>query len=197
MDLKGKKIGFCLTGSFCTFDKVIPQIERLVEMGADIVPIMSHNAYSWDTKFGPAEKWRKMIEEITGKKILHTIVEVEPIGPGKIPLDVVVVAPATGNTLAALANGLTNGPVPMACKAHWRNGKPVVIAISTNDGLGASAKNIGILHDKALTFMVPYGQDNPHKKEKSLVAHFEYIPDTIKAALEGKQFQPVLIPHAF
>lgn len=195
MDLQGKKIGFCLTGSFCTFSEAAPQMKRLVEMGAEIVPIMSFNAYNWDTKFGPAAQWNATIEEICGRSILHSVVDVEPIGPGKIYLDVVVVAPATGNTMAALVAGLTNGPVPMACKAQWRNGRPVVIAISTNDGLGASAKNIGMLHDKALTFMVPYGQDDPMKKEKSLVAHFELLPATIMAALDGKQLQPVLQPH--
>lgn len=195
MDLQGKKIGFCMTGSFCTFAEVVPQMQRLVEMGADVTPIMSINAYSWDTKFGPAAHWREMIETITGKTILHTVVDTEPIGPGKIVLDVVVVAPATGNTLSALAAGMTNGPVPMACKAHWRNGKPVVIGVSTNDGLGASAKNIAVLLDKQLTYMIPYGQDDPMKKERSLVAHFKLLPETIMAALDGKQYQPILMAH--
>ena len=195
MDLQGKRIGFCLTGSFCTFHEVVPEMRKLTEMGAHLIPIMSLNAFSWDTKFGPREKWNTMIEEICGTPILHTVPDVEPIGPGKIYLDVVVVAPATGNTLAALASGLTNGPVPMACKAHWRNGRPVVIGVSTNDGLGASAKNIGLLHDKELTFMIPYGQDDPVKKGKSLVAHFSLLPETIMKALEGKQLQPVLQPH--
>lgn len=196
MDLKGKRIGYCLTGSFCTFAQTVPQMQRLVNMGAEVVPIMSENAYSWDTKFGPAAEWRAQIEEITGNEIIHSVVGAEPIGPGKIPIDVIVVAPATGNTIACLANGLTNGPVPMACKAQWRNGKPVVIAISTNDGFGASGVNIAKLHNKELTFMVPYGQDNPYNKEKSLVAHFDYIPATIIAALEGKQLQPILISHS-
>lgn len=196
-ELEGVKIGYCLTGSFCTFSKTVPQIKRLVEMGADVTPIMSQNAYSWDTKFGPAEKWKKEIKEITGKdEIIHTVVGAEPIGPGGTQ-DIIVVAPTTGNTITALANGLTNGPVPMACKAQWRNNKPVVIAISTNDGLGACGKNISKLHDKELTYIVPYGQDNPHNKEDSLVAHFEYIPDTIISALDGRQFQPVLIPHVY
>lgn len=195
MNLQGKKIGFCLTGSFCTFNKAIPEMKRLIEMGADVYPIMSTYAYSWDTKFGLAQDWIRKIEEITQKKILNTVVDVEPIGPGPLQLDLVIVAPTTGNTLARLANGLTDGPTLMACKAQWRNGRPVVLAIATNDGLGANAKNIGIMHDKKLTFLVPYGQDNPAKKEKSLVAHFQYIPETIIAALSGKQFQPVLIPH--
>lgn len=193
--LQGKRIGFCLTGSFCTFAEVVPQIERLVAMGADVVPIMSENAYRWDTKFGSAEKWNTMIETICNKKIIHSVVDAEPIGPGKIYLDVVVVAPATGNTLCTLALGLTNGPVQMACKAHWRNGRPVVIAISTNDGLGASFQNIARLQDKELTFMVPYGQDHPEKKHKSLVAHFHLLPETIMAALDSKQYQPVLMSH--
>lgn len=195
MDLQGKKIGFCLTGSFCTFAKVIPQIQRLMEMGADVTPIMSVNAYSWDTKFGTADYWNNAIETVTGKKILHSIVDTEPIGPGELPLDAVVVAPATGNTLSALAAGMTNGPVPMACKAQWRNRKPVIIGISTNDGLGANARNIAILLDKELTYLIPYGQDDPVKKEKSLVAHFELLPETVMAALEGRQLQPILQAH--
>ncbi len=195
MNLQGKKIGFCLTGSFCTFDRVVPEMKRLIDMGADVIPIMSENAYSWDTKFGSAVKWREEIEETTGREIINSVIDAEPIGPGKIPLDILVVAPATGNTLAALAIGLTNGPVTMACKAHWRNGKPIVIGISTNDGLGASGLNIAFLHNKELTFLVPYGQDSPYSKQKSLVAHFEFLPDTIRAALDGKQYQPVLIPH--
>ncbi|MCK4260529.1 MAG: dipicolinate synthase subunit B [Halanaerobiales bacterium] len=194
MDLRGKKIGVCMTGSFCTFEKVIPQLKKLSDLGADLLPIMSENAYSWDTKFGPAKKWRDILEQITREKIIHTIIGAEPIGPGKL-LDVVVVAPATGNTISALANGITDGPVLMACKAQWRNNCPVVLAISTNDGLGICAKNIGILHDKQNTYMVPYGQDLPYKKEKSLVAHFEYIPDTIMTALDNKQLQPILVPH--
>lgn len=195
MSLTNKRIGICLTGSFCTFERVIVQIQRLIDLGADVLPIMSENAYSWDTRFGTAVKWQKELTQITDKKILHTVIDVEPIGPGKIPLDLLVVAPATGNTLAALSLGLTDGSVPMACKAHWRNNKPVVLAISTNDGLGANATSIACLHNKALTYLVPYGQDNPQLKAKSLVAHFEYLPETITAALEGKQFQPVLIPH--
>lgn len=195
ISLENKRIGVCLTGSFCTFDKVITQIKRLIEMGADVIPIMSENAYSWDTRFGAAVKWRNELSEITEKIILHSAVDVEPIGPGGILLDLIVVAPATGNTLAALSLGLTNGSVPMACKAQWRNNKPVVLAISTNDGLGASAQSIASLQNKKLTYFVPYGQDNPDKKENSLVAHFHYLPETIMAALEGKQFQPVLIPH--
>lgn len=196
MDLKGKHIGYCLSGSFCTFSKTIPQMKRLVEMGAEVYPIMSENAYSWDTKFGPAAEWRGEIEEITGREIIHTVIDAEPIGPGPTKLDLIVVAPATGNTIACLANAITNGPVTMACKAQWRNQKPVVIAISTNDGFGASGMNIARLHDKELTYLVPYGQDKPYSKENSLVAHFDYIPATVIAALDGKQFQPILISHS-
>ena len=144
MKFKDLKIGFALTGSFCTFSKTIPKIKELVKEGAEVIPIMSYNAYELDTKFGKAEDFIAQIEEITGKKIIHTIQGAEPIGPKKMT-DIMIIAPATGNTIAKLANGITDTPVTMAAKSHLRNENPLIIAISTNDALSGSAKNIGTL----------------------------------------------------
>lgn len=151
------RVGFAMCGSFCTFSKVLPEIERLVELGYDVVPIMSEFAYATDTRFGKAEDFIAQVEEMTGKKIIHTIDEAEPIGPKKL-LDVLVIAPCTGNTLGKLACGITDSSVTMAAKAHIRNAKPVVIAVSTNDGLGASAKNIGMLQNAKYIYFVPYAR---------------------------------------
>ena len=174
MDLRNKKIGIVMTGSFCTFSKVIEQIKVLVKMGADVIPIMSFNSYNLDTKFGKAEEIINEIEYITNKKILNTIQGVEPIGPKKMT-DIMLVAPCSGNTLAKLANGITDTPAVMAVKSHLRNGNPVVIAVSTNDGLSGSAENIGKLLNRANYFFVPIRQDNPITKPRSLVFDDKYI----------------------
>lgn len=191
MLLEGIKVGIGITGSFCTFDIIVEEIKRLVEEGADVYPIMSFNSYNFDTRFGLAEVWREKIEHITNKTIISTVQEAEPIGPKGL-FDIMVVAPCTGNTLAKLANGITDTPVIMAWKAHLRNNKPAILAISTNDGLGTNAKNIGYLLDKKNVFFVPFGQDNPFKKQNSLIAHYELIIPTIIEALKGKQLQPLL-----
>lgn len=191
MLLEGIKVGIGITGSFCTFDIIVEEIKRLVEEGADVYPIMSFNSYNFDTRFGLAEVWREKIEHITNKTIISTIQEAEPIGPKGL-FDIMVVAPCTGNTLAKLANGITDTPVIMAWKAHLRNNKPAILAISTNDGLGTNAKNIGYLLDKKNVFFVPFGQDDPFKKQNSLIAHYELIIPTIIEALKGKQLQPLL-----
>ncbi|MCK9444519.1 MAG: dipicolinate synthase subunit B [Tissierellaceae bacterium] len=191
MTLNNLKIGIGITGSFCTFDTIIEEIKKLVEEGADVYPIMSINAANMDTRFGSAEEWINEIKKITGKEIISTIQEAEPIGP-KSYLDILVLAPCTGNTLAKVANAITDTPVSMAYKAHLRNGKPVVIAISTNDGLGANAKNLGVLLDKKNVYFVPFNQDNPQKKPNSLIAHYNMIIPTIKEALQGRQIQPLL-----
>ena len=185
------KIGFAVCGSFCTFSQAIPEMERLAAGGAEIIPIMSETAYSTGTRFGSAEDFRRRIENAAGKNIIHTIDAAEPIGPRKL-LDVLVVAPCTGNTLAKLALGVTDTPVTMAAKAHLRNGRPLVLALATNDGLAASAKNIGMLMNTSNVYFVPYGQDDSEGKPNSLIAHFSLIPDTITAALEGRQLQPLL-----
>lgn len=186
-----KNIGFAICGSFCTFSMVIPQIEILQKKGYNIIPIMSGISYCTDTRFGNAAEHIKHIEDITGNKVIHTIKEAEPIGPKHL-LDAIIVAPCTGNTLGKLANGITDSCVTMAVKAHLRNGGPIIIAISTNDGLSASGKNIGVLQNMKNYYFVPYGQDDPIKKPTSLVAHMELIPDTLELALQGKQIQPLL-----
>lgn len=191
MELTGKKIGFAMTGSFCTFQKTVAQIQRLVELGAELFPIMSYNAYTTDTRFGRASDFISQIEHMTGNPIIKTIAEAEPIGP-KNTLDIILVAPCTGNTLGKLALGITDTPVTMAVKASLRNGNPAVIAVSTNDGLSASAKNIGALLNTKGYFFVPFRQDDCIKKPTSLVADMSQIPDTLALALEGKQIQPVI-----
>lgn len=192
MTLKGKKVGFALTGSSCNFSKVFPEIEKLVKEGADVYPIISHAVDTFDTRFGTSDEWKEKIIKITGKEAIRTIVDSEPVGP-KLDLDILVVVPCTGNTAAKLANGITDTPVTMAVKAHLRNNKPVVLAVATNDGLGASAKNLGILINMKLIYFVPLGQDNPQAKPKSLVADFSQLKDTIEKALLGEQIQPVLL----
>jgi len=190
--LNGVKIGFAVCGSFCTFSQAIPRLEMLAEQGAQITPIMSPVAYSTDTRFGLAEYFRERIEKAAGRPIIHTIEDAEPIGPKKL-LDVLVIAPCTGNTLAKLALGVTDTPVTMAAKAHLRNARPLVLAIATNDGLAASSKNIGLLMNTQNVYFVPFGQDDCDGKPNSLIAHFERIPETISAALEGRQLQPLLV----
>lgn len=192
MDLRNKKIGIVMTGSFCTFSKVIEQIKVLVKVGADVIPIMSFNSYNLDTKFGKAEEIINEIEYITNKKILNTIQGVEPIGPKKMT-DIMLVAPCSGNTLAKLANGITDTPAVMAVKSHLRNGNPVVIAVSTNDGLSGSAENIGKLLNRANYFFVPIRQDNPITKPRSLVFDDKYIVKTLESALDREQIQPILL----
>ena len=168
MKLEDKRIGFVMTGSFCTFRKTIDELKKIVKLGAKVVPIMSENSYTMDTKFGKAEDFIKEIEEITGNKILHTIQEVEPIGP-KDMLDILVVAPATGNTMAKLANDIIDGPATMAVKSHLRRERPVVIAISTNNGLSGAGENIGKLFNRKHYYFVPFRQDNPITKPRSPV----------------------------
>ncbi len=191
MTIEGKKIGFAVCGSFCTFKRVMPQVEKLVSMGAEVYPVMSEIAYVTDTRFGKAEDFRTFLEETTKNKIINSIKTAEPIGP-KGYLDALVIAPCTGNTLAKIANGITDSCVSMAAKANLRNQRPLVIAISTNDGLGANAKNIGVLLQKQNVYFVPFGQDDCHGKPQSLVADMEKIPETLASALELKQLQPVL-----
>lgn len=192
MKIKDKRIGFVLTGSFCTFKHTIPQIKKIVEEGGIVIPIMSRNAYNMDTKFGTAQEFIKEIEEITNKEIIHTIQGAEPIGPKGLT-DILIIAPATGNTIGKLANGITDDVGTMATKSHLRNNNPVVIAISTNDGLAGSAENIGKLLNRNNYFFVPFRQDNPITKPRSLVFDPKYIIPTLEKALEEEQVQPILI----
>lgn len=191
MELAGKKVGFALTGSHCTFGQVLPQLQKIVSLGAEVVPIVSPAVENSDTRFGKAADWMQKLTEIAGRPPIKTIVAAEPIGPKKL-LDVLVIAPCTGNTMAKLANGITDTPVLMAAKACIRNQRPVVLAIATNDGLGMNAKNLGVLLNARHVYFVPFGQDDPVGKVNSLVAHMELLPETVAAALEGRQIQPVL-----
>ena len=192
MEVKNKKIGFVLTGSFCTFRKTIEKMKELKKLEADIIPIMSYNSYLLDTKFGKAEEFIKEIQEITGKKIIHTIQDAEPIGPKHLT-DIMLVAPASGNTMAKLASDIIDTPAVMAVKSHLRNNLPVVIAPSTNNGLSAAAINIGKLLNRKNYYFVPFKQDNPITKPRSVVFDAEYIIKTIEYALEGEQIEPILL----
>lgn len=185
-------IGFALCGSFCTFSKVFSAMEKVKREFGTVIPIFSKASYTLDSRFGTAESHREKAAAICGRPPLHTIPEVEPIGPKKL-LEALVVAPCTGNTLAKLACGIADGPVTMAVKSHLRNGRPVILAVSTNDGLGAAAENIGRLQARKNIYFVPYGQDDAQGKPASLVADFTKIPEATKAALEGRQLQPILL----
>lgn len=189
MDFEGLKIGFAMTGSFCTLSKVIAELEVLKKQNADIIPIMSEIVWNTDTRFGKAEDFKNRVLEITGKNIIHDIKSAEPIGPKNL-LDALIVAPCTGNTISKMANGITDSCVAMAAKATLRNKCPVIIAVSTNDGLGTSAKNIGILLNKANVYFVPFGQDDPKGKPDSLVADMTKISETLSLAMKGKKLQP-------
>lgn len=191
MDFSGITAGFALTGSFCTFRTVLPQVKAVAEKGASLLPIMSTAAAETDTRFGTAAFFREQLEDICGKKIIATIRDAEPIGPKKL-LDILIVAPCTGNTLAKLAKGIADSPVTMAVKAHLRNARPVLLAVSTNDGLAAAAKNIGQLLNTKHIFFVPFGQDDPAGKPTSLVAHMDQIVPAMAEALYERQLQPVL-----
>ena len=185
-------IGFAMTGSYCTFKKIFPQIEALVNNGYNVIPIVSDNVLSTDTRFGRADDHLSKLFNLTNNQVISSIPMAEPIGPKKL-LDLLVIAPCTGNTIAKLANGIADTTVTLATKSHLRNHRPVVIAVSTNDGLGANASNIGTLLARKHIYMVPFGQDDCKEKENSLVAHFDQILPTIELALKKKQIQPVLI----
>lgn len=185
-------LGFAITGSFCTFDKIKKQIELLRDEVSGITPIFSQHAYELDTRFAEAEGFVREIEAITGKKAIHTIQGAEPVGPKKL-FDALVIAPCTGNTAAKLANGITDTPVLMAAKSHLRNGRPVIIAISTNDALGINLQNIGRLMVMKHIYFVPFGQDDAVKKPNSCVADMTKIAETVEYALANEQIQPVLL----
>lgn len=184
-------IGFALCGSFCTFDAVFPAMEAVAKTH-NVIPIFSTVSYTTDTRFGTAQAHIARATDICGKAPIHTIAQAEPIGPKKL-LDVLIVAPCTGNTLAKLAHSIADGPVTMAVKSHLRNGRPVLLAVSTNDALAGAAENIGKLLGKKHYYFVPFGQDDPIKKPTSMVADFTKIPDALSAVLEGKQIQPIIL----
>lgn len=192
MDFSNYHIGYGITGSFCTFSQTRKAVIRLKEMGAQITPIFSYQTQSCDTRFGSAKEFVEGICGITESEGIKTIVQAEPIGPNNF-LDIMVIAPCTGNTAAKLCAGIVDTPVLMAAKAHMRNGKPLVIAISTNDALGMNFKTIGKLMNMKNIYFVPFGQDNHKSKPNSMIANLDLLPDTIDFALKGKQIQPILI----
>lgn len=195
MEVKGKRIGVGLTGSFCSFQSIFLEMEKLAQLGADLYPITSIHVQTIDCRFGTPLEYKKRIKSITGKEPIETIADAEPIGP-KDMLDLMIIAPCTGNTMAKLVNGITDGPVLMAAKSHLRVGKPLVISLATNDALGANFKNIGQLFPYKNVYFVPFGQDQYQTKPYSMVAHTKLIVETIEKALDGKQIQPVIqSPH--
>lgn len=185
-------LGYAFCGSFCTIKQSLEQLKALSLFDIEILPIMSEIVYRSDTRFGKAEDLIKDVENICKNKVIHSITSAEPIGPKNL-LDIIIVAPCTGNTIAKIALGITDTPVTMAVKAHLRNNKPVVLGIATNDALGASAKNIGLLHNTKNIFFVPYRQDDAFSKNNSLVCDFSKIIETTQKALIGEQIQPVLL----
>ena len=186
------RVGFAFCGSFCTYDMAMTALEEVKRRYSDVTPIISEKSAATDTRFGAAHAFMKEMQRICDKRPIDSIKAAEPIGPQKL-LDVMVICPCTGNTLAKLATGVTDSSVTMAAKAHLRNGRPLIIAVSTNDGLSGSAKNIGTLLDKKNVYFVPFRQDDPAKKPTSLVADFTKIPETIEAARKGEQIQPLLL----
>ncbi|MFC5712096.1 dipicolinate synthase subunit B [Thalassorhabdus alkalitolerans] len=193
MTLKGKRIGFGVTGSHCTLEEIMPEMKRLREMGAEVIPFVSHTVLSTDTKFGSSDHWKKEILKASGQDdIIDSIVKAEPFGP-KTPLDAMLIAPLTGTSISKFANAMTDSPVLMGAKATLRNSKPVVLAISTNDALGLNGVNVMKLMATKNIYFVPFGQDAPDQKPNSLVARMEAIPATIEAAIHGRQYQPVII----
>ncbi len=192
MTLSGKNVGFALTGSFCTFDRAFLEIEKLVSEDANVYPIFSGPSGTFDTRFGKAKDWLARAEKIAGRPPVTTIIEAEKFGPSNL-LDAFIIAPCTGNTMAKLTYGITDSPVLMSVKGHLRNNKPVVLAISTNDALGANMKNLGLLMNTKNVYFVPFGQDNYKEKPYSMVAHFDLVLPAIMEALQGRQLQPVIL----
>ncbi|MDR1101667.1 MAG: dipicolinate synthase subunit B [Clostridiales bacterium] len=192
MRFDGVCAGFALTGSFCSIAQVVPQISGLIKEGARVLPIVSEVIARTDTRFGKAAEILAELSQICGGEVISTVRDAEPIGPKKL-IDALIIAPCTGNTLGKLAGGITDSTVTMAAKAHLRNGRPLIIGVSTNDGLAGSAKNVGLLLNTKNVYFVPFGQDNPQGKPRSLMADFELIPDALQAALKGEQLQPILL----
>lgn len=191
MSMENKKhLGLALCGSYCTYEKLFQAAEKLAET-YDLIPIMSENAAETDTRFGTATEHIKRLMLLSGRKVVTTIAEAEPLGPAQ-PMDALLIAPCTGNTLAKLSHGITDTAVTMAAKAHLRNGRPVIIALSTNDGLSGSAENIARLLNRKHFYFVPFRQDDPAKKPRSLQADFSLLEETVRAALQGRQLQPIL-----
>ena len=192
MALEGKTIGIALTGSHCTIPEVLPEIEKLIARGATVVPILSESVAHTDTRFGRSQDIREKVEKLTGARVIDTIGKAEPVGPKKL-LDCLDIAPCAGNTVAKLALGITDSPVLMAAKAQLRNGRPVVIGVSTNDGLSGCARNIGMLQARKIVYFIQYGLDDPAGKPTSLVSRMSEMERTVEEALAGRQVQPMLV----
>lgn len=192
--LQGKRIGLGITASHCTYDQILPVIQELQDNGATVVPVITHSVLTAATRFGTGEEWIQKIEAATGEKVISTIVGAEPFGPTS-PVDCMIIAPMTGNSISKFANAATDSPVLMAAKATLRNGSPVLIGISTNDALGLNGPNIMKLLNMKNVFFIPFGQDDPHKKPNSLIADFTLMVPAAAAALENRQLQPLLIIH--
>ena len=190
MSMERKRLGLALCGSYCTFEKLFAALPGLAER-YDLIPILSDTAAETDTRFGKASEHIRRLMELTGRRVVTTVAEAEPLGPRE-PMDALLIAPCTGNTLAKLAQGITDSSVTMAAKAHLRNGRPLVIAFSTNDGLSGSAENIGRLLNRKQVYFVPFAQDDPAGKPRSLQADFSLLAETVEAALRGEQLQPIL-----
>lgn len=186
------KIGYCFTGSFCTFSRSFKALCELVSIGHDVTPIMSENAYYTDTRFQKAEEFSARVEDLCGKSIIHTIVDAEPFGP-KTPLDLLVVAPCTGNTLAKVASGITDTAATMAIKAHLRSDRPTLIALATNDAMSQNLANIAALMSRKSVYFVPMLEDSPIGKPHSLVAEFEVIPRAVESVMKGEQIRPIFL----
>ncbi|AXH98749.1 dipicolinate synthase subunit B [Sporosarcina sp. PTS2304] len=192
--LEGKRIGLGITASHCTYDQLLPMIDSLQKVGASVVPIITHSVLHAATRFGTGEEWIERIEKATGEKVISSIREAEPFGPTN-PLDCMIISPLTGNSMSRFANAATDSPVLMAAKATLRNGKPVVLGVSTNDALGLNAANLVKLLNMKHVYFIPFGQDDCLKKPNSLIADFSLLPATTIAAINGKQLQPLLIMH--
>ncbi|HEX6923356.1 MAG TPA: dipicolinate synthase subunit B [Bacillales bacterium] len=192
MNLEGKHIGFGLTGSHCTYEQVVPQVQKLVDAGARVTPFVTWTVKNTITRFGDGRDWVKKVEEITGNEVVDSIVKAEPYGP-KDPLDCMVISPMTGNSISKFANAMTDSPVLMAAKATMRNRNPIVLGISTNDALGLNGVNIMRLISAKYIYFIPFGQDDPEKKPNSLVSRMDSLQETVEKALDGEQLQPVLV----
>ena len=185
-------LGYAFCGSFCTHAAAVRELQKLIAVGYEVQPIASETVWNTDTRFGKAAALREELERICGRQVIHSVVDAEPLGPA-MPLDALIVAPCTGNTLAKLAHSIADTPVTMAVKSHLRNGRPVIIAVSTNDALAGAAENIGKLLARKHYYFVPFGQDDANGKPTSMVADFSKIPATLNAAMEGQQLQPILL----
>lgn len=192
MDLKNKKVGLAFTGSFCTYADAFRELEALVAEGADVYPIFSFSSQQINSRFGESKKFMEQAAELCKRPVITSIEGAEPIGPSGY-LDILTILPCTGNTIAKLANGITDTPVLMAAKAHLRNEKPLLLSVSTNDALSMNLKNIGVLMNVKHIYFVPFGQDNPPKKPNSMIAHTKLLIPALKSALENRQLQPIIV----